>query len=119
LIDVAPTVLSALGIDPPESFGGRSLTEPSTDRTLLCEETAYGYNQRAVWLNNRKAITVPETEDTLAFELDGYLEAEPIETVPQELNTALSSFGEGIEGAGQMDVAGETRDRLKELGYLE
>lgn len=119
LVDVAPTVLSALGIDLPESVAGRSLTEPSTDRTLLCEETAYGYNQRAVWLNNRKAITVPETKDTLAFELDEYLEVEAIEPVPQELDDALSAFGEGVEGADQMDVAGETRDRLKELGYLE
>jgi arylsulfatase A-like enzyme len=119
LVDVAPTVLSALGIDPPESVAGRSLTEPSTDRALLCEETAYGYNQRAVWLNDRKAITVPETGEALAFDLDEYLEAEPIEPVPQELDDALSSFGEGVKGADQMDVAGDTRDRLEELGYLE
>lgn len=119
LIDVAPTVLSALGIDPPEAAAGRSLTEPPTDRTLLSEETAYGYNQRAVWLNGRKAITVPETGERLAFELDGYLEGEPIEAVPQELDAALSSFGEGVKGADQMDVAGDTRDRLEELGYLE
>lgn len=119
LVDVAPTVLSALGIDLPESVAGRSLTEPSTDRALVCEETAYGYNQRAVWLNDRKAITVPQTGDALAFELDEYLEAEPIEPVPQELDDALSAFGEGVEGADQMDVAGDTRDRLEELGYLE
>lgn len=119
LIDVAPTVLSALGIDPPEDITGRPLDKPYNSRALLCEETAYGYDQRAAWLDGRKAITVPETGNTLAFELGRYLEEEPLDTVPRELGDALTSFGKGVEGADQMHVDGDTRDRLEELGYLE
>jgi arylsulfatase A-like enzyme len=120
LVDVAPTVLSALGVDLPPGVSGRSLGDDlETERSLLCEETAYGYNQRAVWRDGRKAIAVPETGATLAFDLDGSLEGEPLEAVPDDLETALAAFGSGVSGGERMTVDGDTRDRLAELGYLE
>jgi arylsulfatase A-like enzyme len=129
LVDIAPTILSALGATVPNGVAGRPLdetadadadTDPEADdRTLLCEETAYGYNQRAVWRGGRKAITVPETEMTLAFALNDYLEGEPLEAVPDALKEALASFGSGVEGGDRMAVDDDTRDRLEELGYLE
>ncbi|WP_339102616.1 sulfatase-like hydrolase/transferase [Haloterrigena salinisoli] len=123
LVDIAPTILSALGGTVPDGVAGRSLDETADadadDRTLLCEETAYGYNQRAVWHEGRKAIIVPETETTLAFALEDYLEGEPLETIPDALEKALESFDGGVEGADRMAVDDDTRDRLEELGYLE
>jgi arylsulfatase A-like enzyme len=146
LIDVLPTVLSALGADAPEGVTGRSLagttgvadgsddsasptdpdrtndpSAPTTpdDRALLCEETSYGYNQRAVWRGGEKMVSVPETGETLAFELDGYLEGDPLDAVPDHLEAALATFGSGVEGGDRMDVDDDTRDRLAELGYLE
>lgn len=119
LVDVVPTILRALGADVPDGVAGRSVDETSADRTLLCEETAYGYNQQAVWHGGRKAITVPETDTVLAFDLDEYFEGEPLETVPADLKDAFASFGSGVEGADRMAVDGATRDRLEELGYLE
>ncbi|WP_207225274.1 sulfatase-like hydrolase/transferase [Natrinema hispanicum] len=119
LVDVAPTVLQALGADVPDGVAGRSIEDQSPDRALLCEELAYGYNQRAVWRGDRKAIAVPENDTVLAFSLDEYLEEEPLEAVPVDLEDALTSFGTGVEGADRMAVGAETRDRLEELGYLE
>lgn len=127
LVDVAPTILSALGADVPEGVTGRSLVDASgetpgdasTGRPLLCEETAYGYNQRAVWHGGEKVIAVPETGETVAFSLDGYLEGDPLDSVPDHLEDALASFGAGVAGGEQMDVDDDTRDRLAELGYLE
>ncbi|WP_202935152.1 hypothetical protein [Halorussus amylolyticus] len=95
------------------------MAPPPPPRPLLCEETAYGYNQRAVWHRDEKAISVPETGETLAFALDDYLEADPLDSVPDHLEDALASFGAGVSGGEQMAVDGDTRDRLEELGYLE
>jgi arylsulfatase A-like enzyme len=121
LVDVAPTILRVLGAATPDGLDGRLLTESATadDRPILCEETAYGYNQRAVWRAGKKALTAPKTETTLAFELEEYVEGEPLETVPDELEEALASFGNGVEGADRMAVDDNTRARLEELGYLE
>jgi arylsulfatase A-like enzyme len=119
LVDVTPTVLRALDADVPEGVSGRDLGDAPIDRALLCEETAYGYNQRAVWQDGQKAISVPETATRLAFDLDGYLEDDHLDAVPDHLNAALASFGGGVEGGKRMDVDGATQDRLEELGYLE
>lgn len=119
LIDAFPTVLSALGADVPAGSTGCDLGDLPDERTLLCEETSYGYNQRAVWHRGRKVVSVPEIGETLAFELDGYLEGDPLDSVPDHLEAALSEFGPGVEGGDRMDVDDDTRDRLAELGYLE
>lgn len=136
LVDVAPTVLSAIGSDAPTGITGKSLALPNDaidresegsqkesvegdDRPLLCEETAYGYNQRAVWCGDEKVISVPEMGDIAAFSLEGYLEADPLDSVPDHLEDALASFGAGVAGGEQMEVDDDTRERLGELGYLE
>jgi len=119
LVDVAPTVLSALEVDIPNDVAGRPLDETPDDRTMLCEETAYGFNQRAVWHDERKAIAVPAIDTKVAFELDGYFEEEPVESIPDDLDDALASFGDGVAGADRMAVDAETRERLGQLGYLE
>lgn len=123
LVDVAPTILDVLDADTQFDGSGRPLAESASDRTndraLLCEETAYGYNQRAVWHGGQKLVSVPETGERLAFDLDGYVEGEPLDEVPDHLEVVLSSFGPGVEGGERMYVDDDTRDRLAELGYLE
>lgn len=119
LVDVAPTILSALGADRTDAGSGLPLGADDGERPLLCEETAYGYNQCAAWVDGRKAISVPETGTTLAFSLDDYLEADPMDGVPNELRDTLASFGDGVEGGSTVDIDDDTRDRLAELGYLE
>ena len=119
LIDVTPTVLSTLGADVPEGVTGCDLGGSTDDRALLCEETSYGYNQRAVWYDGEKVVSVPEMGETLAFALDGYFEGDPLDSVPDHLEAALSEFGSGVEGGDRMAVDDDTRDRLAELGYLE
>jgi arylsulfatase A-like enzyme len=119
LVDVFPTVLAALGATAPDCDGvdrhGDGAAEP-----ILCEETAYGENQRAVWLDERKLISVPETGERRAFDLRSDPgERDPLAEIPRDLEDVLASFEGDVRGGDRMDVDDETRDRLSELGYIE
>jgi len=120
LVDVLPTVLGALDATVPECDGVDLHGDGRADEPVLCEETAYGYNQRAIWLDDRKVISVADADERRAFDLrDDPDERAPLASVPDDLAEALASFEGGVRGGDRMDVDDETRDRLSELGYLE
>jgi arylsulfatase A-like enzyme len=120
LVDVVPTVLEALDARDPPSTTGTSLSSPAGSTPVLCEETAYGYNQRAVWVDDRKLVAVPETGTTVWFDLsEDPAESNPRRDVPDGLADAYDSFGLGVHGEETMEVDAATRERLAELGYLE
>ena len=119
LTAVAPAVMDALdatvdgGLDPAPLDVARDRRPP------LCEETNYGYNQRAVWLDDRKLVAVPETDTRLAFDITDGAEGDPLDEVPADLVDVLDGYGDGVQGEDAIDVDDATRDRLEELGYLE
>ncbi|ELZ98898.1 arylsulfatase, choline-sulfatase [Haloferax mucosum ATCC BAA-1512] len=121
LVDVVPTVADALELENAPEFSGRPLSQDSESPTpILCEETGYGYNQRAVWLSDRKLIDVPETGTTVWFDLgDDPKEATTRDDPPADLREAYETFGMGVHGDEKMEVDSATRGRLEELGYLE
>jgi arylsulfatase A-like enzyme len=120
LVDVAPTVLSALGGGPTVETDGVALQRGDRDGPLLCEETAYGYDQRAVWLDGVKGVLVPETGRAVTFAASDDAETDPSPGLTADLRRALDSFdGQGRVGDEEMDVDEATRERLSELGYLE
>jgi arylsulfatase A-like enzyme len=133
LVDVAPTVLDAVGgrvagFDPDGEVlsagggedGGDGGGPAAGSRTILAEETAYGYNQTAVWRGDLKLVTVPGRDEAVAFDLSADPgEERPLAEVPASLREAAEQFGEGVYGDDRMAVDDDTRDRLSELGYLE
>jgi arylsulfatase A-like enzyme len=119
LTAVAPVVLDALDATVGADLDPASLDAARDGGALLCEETGYGYNQRAVWLDDRKLVEVPATGTRLAFDVSDGTEGDPLPEVPDDLVDALKAYGDGVEGEDAIDVDDATRDRLEELGYLE
>jgi len=119
LTAVAPVVLDALDVETPVDVDAATLDAERERRPPLCEETNYGYNQRAVWLGDRKLVEVPATDTRLAFDVGDGGEGEPLEAIPEDLESALEEYGVGVRGEDAIDVDEATRDRLEELGYLE
>lgn len=119
LTAVAPVVLDALDATVSGDLDPASLATVRDDHVPLCEETGYGYDQRAVWVDDNKAVEVPATDTTLAFDVESGQEGEPLDSVPADLRNALDAYGDGVAGADAIDVDDATRDRLEELGYLE
>lgn len=120
LVDVVPTVLDALDVADAPATTGAELGAPDPSRPVLCEETAYGYDQRAVWVDDAKLVVVPGLDEAVWFDLSADPgESDPREDVPEDLRAALDSVDAGVYGEETMDVDDATRDRLSELGYLE
>ncbi|WP_227134521.1 sulfatase [Halorubellus salinus] len=120
LTAVVPLLLDALDASVGDgAIAPASLDAVRADHVPLCEETAYGYNQRAVWLDDHKLVAVPATGTRLAFDVADGSEGEPVDDLPDDLVDALEGYGDGVEGEAAIDVDDETRDRLEELGYLE
>lgn len=124
LTAVAPGIMDALDVELQGSTAARGveprpLDAAGTARPPLCEETAYGYNQRAVWKGNRKLVAVTATDSRLAFDVTDGSESTPLDDVPEDLAAALETYGTGVEGGDAISVDEDTRDRLAELGYLE
>ncbi|WP_435117063.1 sulfatase [Halolamina sp. C58] len=120
LTDVVPTVLSLIGAKEVDEFDGDAIQgEVERSTPILCEETGYGYNQRAVWLEGEKGISVPETGEEVSFETTSD-ESAPRDGLTDTLEKAFSRFVFSQENGGEkMEVDNETKDRLEDLGYLE
>lgn len=119
LTAVAPAVLDAIAASVDNTIEPVPIEQTGDRRPPLCEETGYGFNQRAIWDEDRKLIEVPATGMQLAFDLDGGLEGVPLDSVPEPLMRALGAYTADVEGSETITVDDETRNRLSELGYLE
>jgi arylsulfatase A-like enzyme len=122
LTDIAPTVLRSLGAKHQEEFDGSILHQDEKRRLpVLCAETGYGYNQRAVWREQEKGICVPETGAERYFSpASGQSRSDPNDGLSEELRSAFHQFDFDLTADGeQITVDETTKDRLEELGYLE
>jgi arylsulfatase A-like enzyme/Tfp pilus assembly protein PilF len=131
LVDIAPTVLSMLGVEPPEDLDGVDLTRPATGARPIFLETMQGLADHGwaallgVREGSMKYIYGPESElYDLArdpFEENDLLEARP--KVAAAMQQRLEAyFGEDLElaaSAGPAQALGtEAIAKLKSLGYL-
>ena len=115
-IDITPTVLSEIAPSRNDfgRFDGVPLTESSSDRTVLAEEIAYGYDQQAVIDEDHHLIHSPHEDETIVLDRNGD------ELVDEwEVAEALLKHLPADRLSGDtVTVYPETKDRLSDLGYM-
>ena len=126
LIDLAPTVLDAIGLDAPASFQGRSLRGVAGARDRVLHHECWGWSRLAAartprWLLVRDLEGGGDRLYSLASDPG---ERDPLDpaTVPgaRDLVRTLEAFARR-PGAREPepDLDAETRERLRRLGYVE
>jgi len=119
LVDVAPTVLQAAGIDAPPGLDGRSLLEPIPPRAILAEEIAYGYDKKSVIEGDLKLLAGPEEGYARLFALG----PDRRESGTVDDPAALERLRLQLPGASamgeQVEATDEIVEHLKALGYIE
>lgn len=118
LVDVAPTILAAAGVDGPD-MDGKPLFEASPDRPVLAGSVAYGHEKASVVLGDSKLLTSP---------LDGYEQVLELGPNRREIGASgdptlaerLRRFLPGASAMGeQVEATDEIVSHLKTLGYIE
>ena len=137
IIDIAPTLLSLVGLPIPEGVDGIDLStiayhgEPEWDRETLSElyrlntlnvQVALRRNGRKVihHLNRRLVETYDTDEDPLELKELG-LDAELVSDLNETLNRLWPVYYEriGRDGVKTLTIDEETEARLRALGYLD
>jgi len=133
LIDVAPTLLSSVGVEPPAGMLGRDLhaAPAPADRALGSETEARlggirdAFARRLALRRGQEKISLGPAGHA-CFDLDRDPGERSPATCPQRLIADLDAWVElvvGLEqrsaGAGQRPMTDAERDRLRALGYLE
>ena len=120
LVDLAPTILDACGIDHRLKLDGRNLFDCSDKRTVISEATAYGHEKKAIVQKNWKLIDSQGDGVSLLFDLH---------KDPKEKNNLAGTNARKVqELKGYLprnDIIGEAleidRDvakQLRALGYM-
>jgi arylsulfatase A-like enzyme len=139
VIDIAPTVLNAAGIEPPAPMAGISLwpiltstpiagePTPAEDRVLVAERTGQHPERKVVIQWPYKAVSDPDGGPPQLFDLS----ADPGETVDRAnaekaVGTRLARHLEAAFAAPPDDAGGQAaamdegvREQLRGLGYVE
>jgi arylsulfatase A-like enzyme/Flp pilus assembly protein TadD len=131
LIDVMPTVLDLLGLEPPAPVAGRSLISVANGRHHGAEPTTY-FEALSGQLNRGWAplygvirddwkfieLPIPELYD-LASDPDEAINLESSERARAEgMQSLLATFRARDDGRRPEPVDAETRERLATLGYV-
>jgi arylsulfatase A-like enzyme len=138
LVDVAPTILEAVGLPQDAEGSGRSLWANATREQALLERpmrasgTLYGPRQRALIRWPLKLVHTVETNQVELYDLAGdpteqrNLAAERPDVAARmraELDAhfadALAELVEGSEAPAANELDPETERSLRELGYIE
>ncbi len=136
LVDVAPTLLSILGVARPDGLSGRDLGRPATGTGESAPRLAFAQREPYDWMpgglafavrdRRWKAVLYGEREDVLYdLELDP-AERESVATAhPERLAELRRPLGERLAGAldgrpvGREALDEEDRATLRSLGYLD
>ena len=117
LVDVAPTLLDAIGLSDAIPTSGHPLTTPpSTDRIPLVEATRYGYEKKAVYYDGWKLLVSRRDDVSVGFSLPA---EEPVELPTEVERRLIEALPAWPDGTGvDVRVSGMARDRLEDLGYV-
>jgi arylsulfatase A-like enzyme len=120
LVDVTPTILALLGEEPGE-VDGRSLLEPvPSDRPILAEAMAYGFEKRAVVVGDRKLLSAPRDGiERLSALGPDRREASELDDPSESARLRSLLPGEATELGEQVVATEEIVEHLRGLGYLE
>ena len=115
LVDVTPTLLEWLGIEPLSAMDGHALSDSVPDnRIRLIEATRYGYERKAAYRDEWKLVVSPGDDEAVGFSL-------PDETptvLPDDVRTDLQkAFPQWPDGEAERTVDGAVQQRLESLGY--
>ncbi len=134
LVDIGPTILALLGVDPPDTFLGRSLLTPpaaSQKRHLFAEGMLFGSEQKAIMEGPHKLIlspAEPEPANASIYRRDedpGEVSPVPLEDArpaEQELFAALLKFMSGYTASSdtvRVEMDPNLRRQLRSLGYID
>lgn len=129
LIDVAPTLLAAAGLDVPTSDGrmtvpgdGVALAEPvPDDRRLLVEGCRYGFEKKAVYGDDHKLVVSKGDDVALGLSLPDDRPAVLSEAALSGLRERLPPWPGGDadtdDGREDLTVDVDVQKRLERLGY--
>ena len=131
-IDVAPTVLAAAGVAPPENLPGRDLRDLVAGRlpdplAHVAHNCLYGSDQRALVLGDLKLIEEPDTQSVKLFDLasdpaerDDLAEREPelAGKLQAELVRLLDLAERSAAAPRRVEVDADLEDELRALGYV-
>jgi arylsulfatase A-like enzyme len=129
-IDIAPTVLAAVGIDPPPIMEGRDLFAPhESERALQRVFSQYGTQIYSVRTPRWKLISYPGRDHLLLFDLDNDPNeksnmtaqnperADRLRAELEQWRAARPRFEHASRPS--IEVTEETREQLEALGYVE
>lgn len=117
LVDVAPTLLEALGAPDALATSGRSLVDgPPADRPVFVESTRYGYERKAAYLDGWKLLVSERDGVAVGFDLPAEEPADLPADIERRLSEALPSWPDGH--SPDVCVSGIAQQRLEDLGYV-
>lgn len=117
LVDLAPTLLDALGHpDLLATSGSSLLASVPADRTLLVEAARYGHEKKAVYRGEWKLIVSPGDGEVVGFSVPGEEPADPPDAIEETLLAALPPWPDGTRI--RAPASGLARHRAGELGYV-
>lgn len=115
LVDVAPTILHQVGIEPPATMDGHPLTEEvPADRIRLVEAARYGYERKAAYRGGWKLVVSRGDDEMVGFSLPEETPSALPDDVRADLQAALPPWP---DGETERTVDGAVQRRLEAIGY--
>lgn len=119
-VDIVPTIFEALDTSSPIEIDGISLTKSLQSTTVISEEIAYGYEQKAVLNNSNKLIYSSGNDFIKLYDLN---------SDPQETNDIANHRDQTVEELKQLiptnestgqevQINSKTETHLEDLGYM-
>lgn len=115
LIDVAPTVLDAVGLDGGSMAGTSLRGDVPEDRKVLVEGSLNGHEKKAIYDGDYKLIVSPGDGVEVGLSVPG---DEPIEIPDDRREAMVDALPPWPDGSdAETDVSDVVEDRLADLGY--